>query len=117
MSEYQAEHKAELAAFEHLPAAQRANKKKPKRKTVKQIVACVCTLNHHKGNVDGTGCRECTSRRAEDPLFMAGRQPCHTCSCYCTALFPLDEANTISKYLQDEKDGILPQENVDKTGM
>ena len=86
------------------------------RRTIKQMVACVCPMNHYKGNIKGTGCRECTGRRADDLLFMAGRQPCLTCSCYCMALFPLDEASTISKYIQDEKDGILPQENVDKTG-
>ena len=90
--------------------------KNPKRKIVKQMVACVCSLNHYKGNVDGKGCRECTARRADDPLFMAGRNHCLTCNCYCTAFFPLDDAPNIVKYLQDEKEGILPQENVDKEG-
>jgi hypothetical protein len=115
MAENKATYEAELDAFNKLPASRRS-KTKPKRHVVKQMVACVCSVNHYRGNADGKGCLECSGRRAADPLFVAGPDNnCLTCSCICTAFFPLDEVNNIAKYLEDEKDGIL-EEGVGKEG-
>jgi hypothetical protein len=115
MAENEATYEAELEAFNNLPASRRS-KAKPKCNVVKQMVACVCSVNHYRGNADGKGCSECSGRRAADPFFVAGpANTCLTCSCICAAFFPLDEVNNVAKYLKDEKDGIL-EESVGKEG-
>jgi hypothetical protein len=96
-----------LAEFNNTPAKDRSKTKPPKLKAVKQMVGCACAVNHHKGNVEGNGCHECSGRRAINPLYLAGREHCMTCSCYCTAWFPLDETPAIVKYLKDEGDRVL----------
>jgi hypothetical protein len=78
------------------------------------MVACVCSLNHYKGNVEGVGCSECSSRRTIDPLFLAGKALCMTCDCYCMAAFPMAEMPAIGAYMADSIAGIQPEKEVEK---
>jgi hypothetical protein len=113
IDDYTKDYETACIAYDNTPAKDRP-KSKPKCRSIKQLMACVCSLNHYKGNFDGVGCSECSSRRTIDPSFFAGQGPCMTCDCYCMAAFPLGEVLAIGVYMADLVAGIQPEKEVDK---
>jgi hypothetical protein len=72
--------------------------KPPQNKLPKMKAACVCSAQHHRGNIEGGNSRECRSAYTADPMGMfAPRTGCVTCNCDCLALFNIEDHAMIQR--------------------
>jgi hypothetical protein len=97
----QAQYDARLAAYNSGSRRRQSLHKLPMMKA-----ACVCSAQHHWGNIKGGNCWECRSAYAADPMWLfAPRAGCVTCNCNCNALFNVEDLSMIQRAIVDGIDG------------